>query len=68
MDSSRGGLCLAWKDNTNICLKSFLSYHIDVVLKENADEKECRFTGFYGSPYVQNRGATWGTLRNLNQL
>ncbi|MBA0618965.1 hypothetical protein Godav_028224 [Gossypium davidsonii] len=51
-NGSRGGLCLAWKDNTNICLKSFSTYHIDVVLKENTDGKEWRFTGFYGSLYA----------------
>ncbi|KAH1032591.1 hypothetical protein J1N35_044765 [Gossypium stocksii] len=39
----RGGLCLAWKDTTNIWLKSFSAYHIDVALKENNDRKEWRY-------------------------
>ncbi|MBA0631614.1 hypothetical protein Godav_000473, partial [Gossypium davidsonii] len=34
---------------------------------EGKDEEEWRFTGSYGSPYVNNRSATWNLLKKLGQ-
>ncbi|MBA0620387.1 hypothetical protein Godav_006107 [Gossypium davidsonii] len=64
---SRGGLCLAWKRDTEISLQSYSRNHIDIMVKEDNDEAEWRFTGFYGSPYVNNSSATWNLLKKLGQ-
>lgn len=34
VDGSRGGLCLAWKDNVDVCLCSYSKNHIDVLIHE----------------------------------
>ncbi|KAH1047722.1 hypothetical protein J1N35_038506 [Gossypium stocksii] len=37
------------------------------MLKEENGEEEWRFTGFYGSPYVNNKSCSWNLLRKLGQ-
>ncbi|MBA0633781.1 hypothetical protein Godav_029252 [Gossypium davidsonii] len=64
---SQEGLCLAWKGDTRISLQSYSRNHIDIMVKEGNDKAEWRFTGFYGTPYVNNRSATWNLLKKLGQ-
>lgn len=64
---SRGGLCLAWKGDINVQLQSFLQRQIDVTIKDMDEFYKWRFTRFYGSPYYQEREATWRLLRQLRQ-
>ncbi|MBA0581931.1 hypothetical protein Gorai_024089, partial [Gossypium raimondii] len=52
---SRGGLCLAWKGDITISLRSFSKSHIDVMIKEENVNEEWRFIRFYGSSYVNNK-------------
>ncbi|MBA0826333.1 hypothetical protein Goarm_011195 [Gossypium armourianum] len=66
-EGSRGLLCLAWKVDISVNLRSFSKSHIDVTLKEEGVKEECRFTGFYGSPYVHKKNDSWSLLRNLGQ-
>ncbi|KAA3477308.1 reverse transcriptase [Gossypium australe] len=66
-EGSRGGLCLAWKDGVVVTLRSFSKWHIDVLLWEGRIRKEWRFTGFYGSPYSQDRSSVWSLLKFLSQ-
>ncbi|KAA3471106.1 Endonuclease/exonuclease/phosphatase [Gossypium australe] len=54
-EGSRGGLCLAWKSG------------IVVTLRRGLRQKEWRFTGFYGSPYLKDRNFVWNLLRRLGQ-
>ncbi|KAA3476849.1 reverse transcriptase [Gossypium australe] len=63
----RGGLCLAWKEEIIVTLRSFSKNHIDVMVKENNTNEEWRFTGFYGSPYVNNKNDSWNLLRKLGE-
>ncbi|KAK5793506.1 hypothetical protein PVK06_034655 [Gossypium arboreum] len=62
---SRGGLYLAWNGDTNVLLQSFSKRHIDVVIEEIDEGYKWRFTGFYGSPYQQDRDEAWNLLRQL---
>ncbi|MBA0875507.1 hypothetical protein Goshw_007892 [Gossypium schwendimanii] len=57
---SKGGLCLAWKGDTKVSLRSLFRNHIDVIVEEEQGKEEWRFTGFHGSPFVHNKSdTTW---------
>ncbi|KAA3453178.1 reverse transcriptase [Gossypium australe] len=64
---SKGGLCLAWKDKESVTLQSFSKSHIDVLVNDQTEEQQWRFTGFYGSPYPQEKEDSWNLLRRLRQ-
>ncbi|KAL1105033.1 hypothetical protein V6Z11_D04G106700 [Gossypium hirsutum] len=64
-EGTRGGLCLAWRNDVNISLKNFSKRHIDVVVHDNEREVIWRFTGFYGTPYAQDREDSWAIPKNL---
>ncbi|KAH1097584.1 hypothetical protein J1N35_014505 [Gossypium stocksii] len=66
-EGSRGGICLAWKEEFQICLKTFSSSHMDVSIQGGSANDEWRFTSFYGSPYMQNKIALWDLLRSLSK-
>ncbi|KAA3481591.1 Exo_endo_phos domain-containing protein [Gossypium australe] len=66
-EGSRGGLCLAWKVGIEVTLRSYSTWHIDVLIKEDGIQGEWRFTGFYGSPYVRDQSHVWNLLRRLSQ-
>lgn len=51
-DGSRDGLCSAWKEDMVVDLQTFSKNHIDVLMYEMNGDKKCRFTGFYGAPFV----------------
>ncbi|KAH1082144.1 hypothetical protein J1N35_021905 [Gossypium stocksii] len=57
-EDSRGRLCLAWKMEITVSLRSFFKSHIDVMIKEDNVTEEWRFTGFYDSPYVSNKNVS----------
>ncbi|MBA0826334.1 hypothetical protein Goarm_011196, partial [Gossypium armourianum] len=67
VECSRGRLCLAWKADISVNLKSFSKSHIDVTLKEEGVKEEWRFTGFYGSPYVHKKNDSSSMLKKLGQ-
>lgn len=64
---SKGCLTLAWKGDININLRSYSLNHIDVLVKDNTNTREWRFTGFYGSPIASGRMVMWDLLRRLGQ-
>ncbi|KAA3458458.1 reverse transcriptase [Gossypium australe] len=66
-DGSKGGLCMAWKKELDVNLKSFSKWHIDVLIKEDNVEEEWRYTGFYGSPYLKDKNSVWSLLKRLAQ-
>ncbi|KAA3480968.1 reverse transcriptase [Gossypium australe] len=66
-EGSKGGLCLAWKKDLDVKLKSFSKWHIDVLIKEENVEEDWRFTGFYGSPYSKDKNSVWDLLKRLAQ-
>ncbi|MBA0777743.1 hypothetical protein Gotri_005722, partial [Gossypium trilobum] len=45
---SRGGLCLAWKDDVKIGLRNFSNSHINVDVIEDEIGSQWRLNGFYG--------------------
>ncbi|KAA3486777.1 reverse transcriptase [Gossypium australe] len=66
-EGSRGGLCLAWKEDIIVTLRSFSNNHIDAMANEKNTNEEWRFTSFYGSPYVNNKNDFWNLLRKLGK-
>ncbi|KAH1056048.1 hypothetical protein J1N35_034113 [Gossypium stocksii] len=64
-DGTRGGLSLAWKAEVNITLQRYSKRYIDVVVDDSDGRGNWKFTGFYGSPYVLDRNASWDELRSL---
>lgn len=65
VDSTRGGLSLAWKSNFSISLQSFSSQHIDVEIKDLEINTKWLFTGFYSTLYAINRMESWNVLCGL---
>lgn len=61
-EGTRGGLCLAWRNDINVQLQSYSKRHIDVIIDEGEERYKWRFTGFYGSPYSQERNEAWNLL------
>lgn len=64
-EGSKGGLCLAWKENVSIILESYSRNHIDVSIQTDMNKKWL-FTGFYGTSIVKNKNEVWNILRNLS--
>ncbi|KAA3452441.1 reverse transcriptase [Gossypium australe] len=65
IEVGRGGLCLAWRNDINVTLQSFSKRHIDVIVEDTEINDKWRFTGFYGTPYAQDREDSWAVLKNL---
>ncbi|KAA3479651.1 reverse transcriptase [Gossypium australe] len=66
-EGTRGGLWLAWKDDIDVTLRSFSKWHLDVMVKEDGNHEEWRFTGLYGSPYLRDQNVVWNLLKRLSQ-
>ncbi|KAA3460259.1 reverse transcriptase [Gossypium australe] len=66
-EGTRGGLCLAWKDDIVVILRSFSNWHLDVLVKKEGIQEEWRFTGLNGSPYLRDQSLVWNLLRRLSQ-
>ncbi|KAA3476616.1 reverse transcriptase [Gossypium australe] len=66
-EGSKGGLCMAWKENTPISVRSYSRRHIDALVDDQVLGNKWRFTGFYGSPYAQEREESWQTLKSLRE-
>ncbi|KAL5580419.1 hypothetical protein UlMin_012861 [Ulmus minor] len=62
----KGGLILLWKDPLKVEIKSCSAGHIDAIIDHNL--RTWRFTGFYGSPTVEGRVASWQLLQRLGSL
>ncbi|KAA3467625.1 reverse transcriptase [Gossypium australe] len=65
-EGSRGGLCLAWKGDIVVTVKSYSKWHIDPLIREGNGKAEWRFTGFYRSPYLKDKNTVWGLLKGLS--
>ncbi|KAA3478618.1 reverse transcriptase [Gossypium australe] len=66
-EGSRGGLCLAWREDVKVSLKTFSEHHIDVLVEDNNVQGKWRYTSFYGSPYANAQADSWRLLRVLGQ-
>ncbi|XP_017604666.1 uncharacterized protein LOC108451493 [Gossypium arboreum] len=64
-EGTRGGLCLAWRNEISVTLQSFSKRYVDVMIDDSEVRGKWRFTGFYGSPYTQDRDKFGAMLRNL---
>lgn len=61
-----GGLCLLWKSDVVVSIRSFSFYHIDALIQWNG--MALRFTGLYGQPEGHLRTCTWELLRRLHNV
>lgn len=59
-----GGLALLWNNESEVLLKSYSDYHIDV---EVGGDLPRRVTLFYGHPMVNLPYQSWGLLRKLKE-
>lgn len=67
-EGTRGGLCLAWRNDINVTLHNFSKRHVDVVVANNERDVKWRFTDFYGTQYAQDREDSWaGSLEKSPQ-
>ncbi|KAA3479129.1 reverse transcriptase [Gossypium australe] len=66
-DGSKGGLCMAWKENVPISARSYSRRHIDAFVDDQIHGNKWRFTGFYGSPYAREREESWNLLKSLRE-
>ncbi|KAL9675160.1 hypothetical protein QQ045_003361 [Rhodiola kirilowii] len=57
-----GGVALLWNETQTVSLKSYSSYHIDVVVDS---ESQFRLTLFYGNPRAHCRDSSWELIRRL---
>lgn len=65
-EGTRGGLCMAWKNDIVIILRSFSKRHIDVIVDDAEISGKWRLTGFYCTPYVRDREDSWAALKTLS--
>lgn len=65
-EGTRGGLCMAWKNDITIILKSFSKRHIDVIVDDAEISRNWHLTGFYSTPYVRDREDSWAVLKTLS--
>lgn len=66
VDSSKGGLSMAWKVNNVISLKSYSMNHINVNILEEYSNIQWRLIGFYEGPYARRREEYWQILKSLH--
>ena len=59
-----GGLCLFWKSDVDLEIKTFSQYHIDSVVKEPG-KNPWRLSCFYGAANRSLRFRTWDTMKFL---
>ena len=52
---SSGGLCVLWKDEIKLCLRSYSQNHIDFDVGNSTDVCSWRFTAFYGFPSISDQ-------------
>lgn len=51
-DGTKGGLCLAWRNDVSITLRNCSKRHINVIIEHDKVMNKWRFIGFYGTPYA----------------
>ena len=60
-----GGLCVLWKNEINLCLRSYSQNHVDFDVGVPGDTLYWRFTAFYGFPATCDRYKSWKLLETL---
>ncbi|KAL8470413.1 hypothetical protein ACS0TY_033044 [Phlomoides rotata] len=61
----RGGLCLLWRAECDITLKSFSTNHITVDIADRGRDRRWQCTGIYGWPMKHHRNNTFTLLRTV---
>ncbi|BFG35644.1 hypothetical protein CerSpe_219180 [Prunus speciosa] len=64
-ETRSGGLCLLWKSDCQVAIRSASLHHIDGEVGGIGDTVHWRFTGFYGYPSTADRYKSWQLLRGL---
>ncbi|CAN0847201.1 hypothetical protein LINGRAHAP2_LOCUS4847 [Linum grandiflorum] len=61
-----GGLCILWKQEIDLVVKSKSENFIDAEIREGDSRRKWRFTGVYGWSKHQDHHRTWSLLRSLH--
>ncbi|XP_042939597.1 uncharacterized protein LOC122274643 [Carya illinoinensis] len=59
----KGGLALYWKNNEEVEIKSYSTWHINAEVSEEGQGTKWLFTGFYGHPEIGKMMFSWDMLR-----
>lgn len=60
-----GGLCVLWKEELNLNLRSYSQNHVDFDVGVPGDVQYWRLTGFYGYPTVSDHSKLWQIIDTL---
>ncbi|KAG7942844.1 hypothetical protein I3843_15G007300 [Carya illinoinensis] len=61
----RGGVCLFWRSEVNLILRSYSPFHFDVLVSDCISGISWRLSAIYGRPETSLRHNTWHLLRLL---
>lgn len=64
-NGNSGGLCVSWKEEVDLRLRSYSKNHDDFGVGESGDRRYWRLTGFCGSSAVCDRYKSWQLLDTL---
>lgn len=64
-NGNSGGLCVLWKEEIDLRLRSYSKNHVDFDVGEPEDRSYWRLTGLYGYPAVSDRYKSWQLLDTL---
>ncbi|XP_060959162.1 uncharacterized protein LOC133030439 [Cannabis sativa] len=59
-----GGILLFWKDSVDVNVVTYSLNHVDCIIN-NFNGKDWHFSGYYGSPYADQKSVTWTLLNRL---
>ncbi|KAM1988163.1 hypothetical protein ACFX15_035332 [Malus domestica] len=62
-----GGLCLLWREEVELVVRSSFPNHIDAECRVGRASAWWRFTGFYGYPNIAEHHLSWTLLAMLSQ-
>lgn len=60
------GLCMLWREDVGIIVRSFSKFHIDVNVGNTTSSSQWRLTAFYGHSKASKRVESWNLLRQLS--
>lgn len=61
------GLSIWWNDDVLVQVLSSTTNVIDSVLQWNTDQKNCRITWMYGTPYSEEKPAFWNKVYSMSR-
>jgi hypothetical protein len=63
-----GGLALMWKGELSVEIQNYSCFHINAIVRTEANSPPWKFTAFYGHPIAHKRKESWSLLRHLESF